>query len=115
MVVKLSSLTGNGLKDWAVQRVSPVIIALYAFFMLAYVGLHPHLDYLTWRELFTPLWMKVFSLLTLVALMLHAYVGLWIVSTDYIHPISLRFSVQILIRLSLFVLLVWGVQVLWSV
>lgn len=115
MVVKVTSLTGNGLKDWVIQRVSSVVIAIYTLFMLSYLVLHPQIDYLTWRELFTPLWMKLFSLFTLIAVLLHAYIGLWTVSTDYLRPLWLRFSVQILIRLTIFILLIWGIQVLWSV
>lgn len=115
MVVKVTSLTGNGLKDWVIQRVSSLVVAIYTIFMLFYIVSHPQVDYLTWRELFTPLWMKLFSLLTLIAVLLHAYVGLWTVSTDYLHTLWVRFSVQMLIRLVIFVLLIWGIQVLWSV
>jgi succinate dehydrogenase / fumarate reductase, membrane anchor subunit len=115
MVVKVTSLTGNGLKDWVIQRVSSLVVATYTIFMLSYLILHPQLDYLTWRELFTPLWMKLFSLLTLIAVLLHTYIGLWTVSTDYLRPLWIRFSVQMLIRLTIFILLIWGIQVLWSV
>lgn len=115
MVVSATSLTGNGLRDWLIQRVSAVFIALYAIFILGFVLMHPQMDYLTWRELFTPLWVKVFSLLTLVFFMLHTYIGLWIVSTDYIQPQAVRFIFQIVVRLALIALLVWGIQILWSV
>ena len=115
MVVSATSLTGNGLRDWLIQRISAVFIALYAVFILGFVLMHPQMDYLTWRELFTPLWVKVFSLLTLIFFMVHTYIGLWIVSTDYIRPRAVRFGFQILLRLGLVALLAWGIQILWSV
>lgn len=115
MVVNVTSLTGNGLRDWLIQQGSAFFIALYVFFLLGFLLLHPQVDYLTWRELFTPLWVKIFSLLTLFLLVLHTYIGLWTVSTDYLRPGVMRLSVQIIIRLALAALLIWGVQILWSV
>lgn len=115
MVVSAMSLTGNGLRDWLIQRISAVFIALYVSFILGFVLMHPQMDYLTWRELFTPLWVKIFSLLTLVFFVLHTYIGLWIVSTDYIRPQTVRLGFQIFIRLILVAFLVWGIQILWSV
>lgn len=115
MVVSVMSLTGNGLRDWLIQQVSAVFIAIYVFFILGFVFFHPQMDYLTWRELFTPLWVKIFSFMTLVFFVLHTYVGLWTVSTDYLRPRMVRFGFQILIRLALVAMLIWGVQILWSV
>lgn len=115
MVVNPTSLTGNGLRDFLIQRISSVFIALYAFFILGFIWIHPQMDYLTWRELFTPLWVKLFSLLTLIFFMQHSYIGLWTVSTDYVKPWPVRLAVQVFIRIALLLLLAWGIQILWSV
>jgi succinate dehydrogenase / fumarate reductase, membrane anchor subunit len=115
MVVNITSLTNNGLRDWMIQRVSAVIITLYTVFILGFLFTHPQMDYLTWRELFTPLWVKIFSLMTLMAFVLHSYIGLWTVFTDYIRPRALRFTMQILLRFMLIAFLIWGIQILWSV
>lgn len=115
MVVNPTSLTGSGLRDFLIQRVSSIFIALYTVFILGFLLMHPQMDYLTWRELFTPLWVKLFSLITLIFFMQHTYIGLWTVSTDYVRPWALRFAVQVFIRLALLLLLIWGIQILWSV
>ena len=37
-----------------------------------------------WHALFSANWMRIFSLLALVALSVHAWVGMWTISTDYL-------------------------------
>jgi len=60
------------------------------------------------------LWMRIFSLLALISLGLHAWVGLWTITTDYIKPAALRFIIQAVCGLIMFVYLVWGVEILWG-
>ncbi|MEC9481847.1 MAG: succinate dehydrogenase, hydrophobic membrane anchor protein, partial [Halomonas sp.] len=59
-------------------------------------------------------WMRIFSLLAFLSLAAHAWIGLWTVVTDYIKPVGIRFTAQVVIILAIFVFLVWGVQVLWG-
>jgi succinate dehydrogenase / fumarate reductase membrane anchor subunit len=85
MVTSITNLTRNGLKDWFIQRVSAVILAVYLFFLVGYFIVHPGLDYATWRGLFACRAMRIFSVLALLSLMAHAWIGLWTIFTDYIH------------------------------
>ncbi|MEA3249971.1 MAG: succinate dehydrogenase, hydrophobic membrane anchor protein [Pseudomonadota bacterium] len=114
MVTNITNFGRSGLSDWLIQRVSAIILALYTLFMVGYLLLHPGLDYVTWSGLFAQTWMRIFSLLAFVSLAAHAWIGLWIVITDYIKPAGIRFVVQIAIILAIFIFLVWGVQVLWG-
>lgn len=114
MVTNITNLGRSGLSDWLIQRVSAVVLALYAVFMVGYLLFHPDLDYATWNGLFSQTWMRIFSLLAFVSLAAHAWIGLWIVVTDYIKPTGIRFIVQIAIIIAIFIFLVWGVQVLWG-
>ncbi|MGA4815179.1 succinate dehydrogenase, hydrophobic membrane anchor protein [Pseudomonas aeruginosa] len=66
-------------------------------------------------------WMRIFSLLTLVALSVHAWVGMWTISTDYLTPMALgkaatvvRFLFQAVCGMAMFAFFVWGVQILWG-
>lgn len=38
MVNNVTSLTGNGLKDWLIQRVTAVYFAAYLIFIWIYIG-----------------------------------------------------------------------------
>lgn len=118
MVKKLTnimSLTGNGLSDWLIQRVTSVVMAVYILFLFGFFLTHPSLQFFNWQALFASPVMKVFSVLFLLSMVWHAWVGIWTVITDYLKPFSIRFVVQIFVILALFTYLIWGVQILWSV
>lgn len=115
MVGNVTSLTNNGLRDWLIQRVTAIVLAIYSLMLLRFFYHHPGMSYDTWRALFVPLWMKILSLLTLISLVLHAWIGIWTVSTDYVKATKLRLPLQVIIALALLSLIVWGVEILWSV
>ncbi|MCK0714033.1 succinate dehydrogenase, hydrophobic membrane anchor protein [Chromohalobacter sarecensis] len=114
MVTNITNLGRSGLSDWLIQRVSAIILAIYAVFMVLYLLFHPGLDYATWSGLFSQTWMRIFSLLAFISIAAHAWVGLWTVSTDYLKQAGARFAFQAVVMLAIFVFLVWGVQVLWG-
>ena len=119
MVTSVTSLGRSGLSDWLMQRVSAVILLAY----FVYIGavLIGGVDYAGWKELFSQTWMRIFSLLALLSLGIHAWVGLWCVLTDYIterlmgaKATLLRLAAQALCGITMFVYLVWGIQILWG-
>jgi succinate dehydrogenase / fumarate reductase membrane anchor subunit len=121
MVTNVTSFARSGLADWMVQRVSAVILAAYTLFLLGYVVLNPGMGYAEWHALFSNNAMRILSLLTLVALCAHAWIGIWTISTDYLTPMALgksatavRFIFQAACGVAIFVFLVWGVQILWG-
>lgn len=115
MVNGVMSLTNNGLRDWLVQRVSAVIIGFYAIFLLLFFFFHPQLSYEQWIELFSNAWMRIISAIVLVSVFLHAWIGVWRVTGDYITNTCIRISSQLLIILMLFGFFVWGIEILWSI
>jgi succinate dehydrogenase / fumarate reductase, membrane anchor subunit len=122
MVRAATSFGRSGVSDWLIQRFSAIILAAYTFFIVGYLLTHPGLDYLTWKGLFSHLWVKVFSLLALLSLVAHSWIGLWAVITDYITtrvmgPKALTVRILILAVFALVTLTytVWGIQILWGV
>jgi succinate dehydrogenase / fumarate reductase membrane anchor subunit len=117
MVKKLiasMSLTGNGFRDWLVQRFSSLVIAAYFITLLIFFFCHHQLDYQTFSGFFALSWMQVFTLITLLCLFLHTWIGIWTVTTDYIKPIYLRLIIQLAVLLSLAIYFFWGVHILWK-
>jgi len=119
MVIAVTSLGRSGLYDWLMQRVSAVI--LLAYFL--YVGwvVACGVDYGAWKELFSLTWMRVFSMLALVSLVVHAWVGLWSVFTDYFTERMLgatgnmlRLVAEVVCGIAMFTYVVWGIQILWG-
>lgn len=114
MVPNVTSLTGNGLKDWLIQRVSAIYLFCYLLFLSGYLLLNSPLDFYKWHDLFYLLSMQIATILALFFLILHAWVGLWTVTTDYIKPTAIRLPVQILIVTFLGGLFIWGLMIVWG-
>ncbi|MBD2836573.1 MULTISPECIES: succinate dehydrogenase, hydrophobic membrane anchor protein [Pseudomonas] len=122
MVTNVTNFSRSGLYDWMAQRVSAVVLAAYFLFLLGYLLFNPGLTYADWHGLFSHTAMRIFSLLALVALSVHAWVGMWTISTDYLTPMALgkaatvvRFLFQAVCGMAMFAFFVWGVQILWGV
>lgn len=119
MVTAVTNMGRSGLSDWLMQRVSAVILLAY-FLFLGGVLLYG-VDYLSWKALFSQTWVKIFSLMALLSLGAHAWVGLWSVITDYFTERMmgqagniLRLVLQMACGLTMFIYVVWGIQILWG-
>lgn len=105
----------SGIREWVIQRITAVYMAFYIVLMFAYLASHPHLSYPVWKHLFSVFWVQVPSLIFLVCLMWHAWIGIWTVITDYVHQVVIRIALQLLVLLALFVYFFWGVEVIWGI
>ena len=128
MVTSVTNLGRSGLSDWLVQRITAVILLAYTIFIVV-VLFACDLDYAGWTALFGQTWVKVFSLAAVLSIAMHAWIGLWCVSTDYLVPYVLtlklgpaigakanllRWAFQAASAIVLFTYAVWGIQILWG-
>lgn len=114
MVTNITSLTGNGLKDWLIQRVTAVYFAIYTLFVFAFILMHPQIHFAQWQALVQTPWFKIASIIAMLSFILHAWVGIWTVTTDYIKCTAIRLSVQLLVAVFLLGQLVWALMILWG-
>lgn len=114
MVKSATSLTRSGLRDWVLQRISALIIASYVIFLFGFVLVHPHLAYEEWIDLFAHNVFRVMTLLVLIALLVHTYIGLWTISTDYLKNTAIRLAFQVGVYIALFAFIIWGIIILWG-
>ena len=119
MVTAITSMGRSGLYDWLMQRVTAVI--LLAYFLLVGWVLIGGVDYASWKDLYSQTWMRVFSLMVLLSLGIHAWIGLWSVFSDYLTERLmgttgnvLRFIAQVVCAIITFTYVVWGIQILWG-
>ncbi|WP_341938483.1 succinate dehydrogenase, hydrophobic membrane anchor protein [Marinimicrobium sp. C2-29] len=122
MVTAVTNLGRSGVYDWLIQRASAVVMALYTIFIVAYILITPELDYAQWQALFGQLWMRVFTLMTLLSIVTHAWIGLWAVLTDYLterlmggKATVLRLLAQALLAVVAITYTLWGVEIIWGV
>jgi len=114
-VKNITSYSGNGLRDWLVQRASAIILAVYFIFIVGYLFCHTDLSYTAWSELFNNVFFKIITIIALLSLMLHAWVGIWTVLTDYVKPIWLRGLIEVLVILALIGYFIWGIVILFNI
>jgi succinate dehydrogenase / fumarate reductase membrane anchor subunit len=114
MLTQITSLTRNGLKDWYLQRVSAVVLVAYILFLTGYIFGHHPIGFEAWYAVFHHTMMKAFTVLALIALIIHAWIGMWTVFTDYITCKAVRLVVITLMILSFMVYFVWAIEILWG-
>lgn len=114
MVISSTSLGRSGMHDWLLQRVSALILGIYSVFIIGFFLQNPSVDYPTWKALFANTTFKIFTILALLSIVLHAWIGLWTVSTDYIKHTATRLSVQLVVIFTCLSLFVWGIMAIWG-
>lgn len=115
MVNVASTFGRSGTHDYVLVRASSLILAAFSLFMVSFLVSTPEVTYEVWTALFGKLWMKVFTLLALFALMVHGWIGIWQVLTDYVKNSLGRGVLQFIVSLTLIAYLMAGLFVLWGV
>jgi len=115
MVMTASGLFRTGVQDWFYQRVSAVVILLYTLMAISVAVRHPHMDFAVWHALFSHLGVKVMTILALLSVVVHAWIGLWTVTTDYLKCSCIRVVVQTGVIVWLVALFVAGSIILGGV
>ncbi|WP_445494309.1 succinate dehydrogenase membrane anchor subunit [Photorhabdus sp. SF281] len=115
MVSNASALGRTGIHDWLLLRASAIIIVLYVLYMLGFVAITSDITYEVWRGFFASSITKVFTVLALFSILVHAWIGMWQVLTDYVKPLALRLVLQLAIIVALMAYLIYGTIVVWGV
>ena len=103
-----------GLRDWLIQRITAVVMALYSVVLAGYLLLQPRLDYDVWTGLFSGQPMRTFTLLFLLSVLYHAWIGIRDIVMDYVKPAGVRLAIHVLVILVSLLYAIWAVQILWG-
>lgn len=121
MVTTVTSLGRSGVSDWLFQRVTAIVLALYTFFIAGFILLNPELTFAEWQGLFENFWVRLFSLLAIVSVAAHAWIGLWVVLTDYVttrtmgsKATAIRLFLQLVLGAVTIGYAIWGIEILWG-
>lgn len=116
-----TGLTGSGSRDWFLQRVSAVILGLYSIIVFGWILLHRGFNYQDWYNFMMTTPMKVFSLLAVFSLVVHAWIGMWQVFTDYVttrqmgpSASGLRLVLTSAVIIAVLVYAIWAIQIFWA-
>jgi succinate dehydrogenase / fumarate reductase membrane anchor subunit len=116
MVKSVLGVKHQGLQDWALQRVSAILMAIYTIAFVIYLMLNGSgLSYAEWHYLFAQDWMKIATFLFIECILIHAWIGMWTIFTDYVKFYPIRCILNCLVLLLIAVCSVWALLILWSV
>lgn len=114
MVKNVTSLTGNGLRDWLVLRVSFVVILIYTIFLVGFFLVNAPLKYEIWCQLFHNNWMRISTVIVLLAISLYMYITMWTIFTDYLKNTLVRLVAEIVVFICLIAFFIWGILMLFT-
>jgi len=103
-----------GLRDWLAQRVTAVVMVVYTLIFLATLLCLKQFDFANWKAMWSAPWMRYATLLFLLSLFVHAWIGVRNIFMDYIKSTSLRVVLYALVILALFAYAAWSIQILWG-
>ena len=104
-----------GLRDWLMQRVTAVVMLLATLVFAAFFITHPGLQFEDWQGFFSYQAVRVLALLFFLSLFLHAWVGVRDILMDYIQPVGVRLTLQVVVIIGLVSYALWTVFILWRV
>jgi succinate dehydrogenase / fumarate reductase membrane anchor subunit len=102
----------TGLDDWGVQRASALYMLAFMFAAVGSLAVHPRSTFAEWAGWVHSPIVSIASLLFVLALCSHMWVGLRDVLLDYAKPASLRRGLLVLLAVLLVSLAVWASIVL---
>jgi succinate dehydrogenase / fumarate reductase membrane anchor subunit len=103
-----------GWRDWLVQRISAVVMALYTVLVLGLLLWLGGLDYDAWKAVFASELFRLATFVFMLSLLWHAWVGVRNIVMDYIKPVSLRLTFEVVVIALLVGYTGWTIQVLWG-
>lgn len=104
----------NFLWDWFLQRATGAVMAIYTPIVVVCLFMHRPANFSDWQALFASAPMRVATLVFIVALLYHAWVGMRDIVLDYVKPAGVRAFLKFAIAAALVVYLAWSVAILWG-
>ena len=103
-----------GWRDWLVQRVTAVVMTFYTILILGMLLWFGGLDFAAWKAAFGNEAFRISTFIFMVALFWHAWVGVRNILMDYVKPVMVRLTLQVLVIGALVGYAGWTIQVLWG-
>lgn len=103
-----------GMRDWLIQRVTAVVIAIYTVIVFMIFICAKNISYENWIDIFSYQWFKILTFVTAIAMFYHAWIGIRDIWMDYVQSFILRLVLQIVTILWLLGCTSLVIQILWG-
>lgn len=101
-------------RNWLAQRLTAGVMIAYSLFVLMLLPWHPVSHFADWQALLRGPFVRLFSLIFLLSLFYHAWLGMRDIFMDYIHSPTARTGLQALVILALLGYTGWAVFIFWT-
>ena len=76
---------------WNAQRYSSLLILSYIIYVATFIIFNNDINFYSWSNFFLSFKTRIFTTLISIMIVIHAYIGLWTVGTDYLTSRTLGF------------------------
>ncbi|MCH9705276.1 MAG: succinate dehydrogenase, hydrophobic membrane anchor protein [Proteobacteria bacterium] len=113
MAVKKAPVGAHyGLRDWLVQRISALVIVVATLILfIALLVVEPQ-GFREWHAFVGQIWVRVLLMLTILALVWHAFIGARDIFMDYLKHDLLRLFKIVGVIIYLLICLIWAASIL---
>ncbi|MFL2708139.1 MAG: succinate dehydrogenase, hydrophobic membrane anchor protein [Gammaproteobacteria bacterium] len=73
----------KGSMIWKLQRYSSLLILSYLSYLIFFIFTHD-LNFFSWSNFFLSFQIRILTSLVFISILLHSFIGLWTVGTDYL-------------------------------
>ena len=103
-----------GWRGWLAQRITAAIMLLYTLFFLAVLVSLPAIDFEHWKALWSLSVMRFATMIFVLAITYHAWVGVRNIFMDYVKDTGVRLILYVLVIVALVIYAGWAAQILWG-
>jgi len=100
----------NGLRGWVLQRFTAIYLLLFSLYIVLHFQINGAHDYDAWREFITGPVVSIAVLVCLLAVMLHAWIGVRDAVLDYVNGFWPRLVVLAFLALYLLAMMTWAIR-----
>ena len=76
---------------WYTQRYTSILILSYLIYILSFIFTNQDINFFSWSDFFLSFQVRFLSSIVFLVIVLHAFIGLWTVGTDYLTKRTLGF------------------------
>ena len=69
---------------WYTQRYTSILILSYLIYILSFIFTNQDINFFSWSDFFLSFQVRFLSSIVFLVIVLHAFIGLWTVGTDYL-------------------------------
>ena len=69
---------------WYSQRYTSLLILSYLIYILSFIFTNQDINFFSWSDFFLSFQVRFLSSIVFLVIVLHAFIGLWTVGTDYL-------------------------------